>query len=155
MKTKTPLIFDLDETVINSKHRTPNNPDGTLNLQAYRANHNRKNVFKDSLLPIARLMKKAKIAGYKIVILTARDMAKYDYDYLKFHKLEADLILSRDKAGIDHYNFNDGDYKKHFIEMHNLKHGLMIDDSAKVKTALRGIGMPVLCAHKLNARLSK
>ena len=151
---KTPLIFDLDETVINSKHRTPNNPDGTLNLAAYRANHNRKNVFKDSLLPIVRLMKKAKKAGYEIVIFTARDMAKFDYHYLNFHGLHADLILSRDKAGLEHYNFNDGDYKAHFIKMHNLQHGIMIDDSPKVKTALRAIGMTVLCAHKLNARLA-
>lgn len=155
MKTKTTLIFDLDETVINSLHRTPNNPDGTLNLDAYRAKHNRKNVFKDSLLPLARVMRKAKKAGYHIVILTARDMAKFDYDYLKFHKLDADLILSRNIADKAHYNFSDGDYKAHFIKMHNLEHGIMIDDSPKVKTALRAIGMPVLCAHKLNARLAK
>lgn len=155
-KTMKPtLIFDLDETVINSLHRTPNNPDGTLNLDAYRAKHSRKNVFKDKLLPLARVMRTAKKQGYHIVILTARDMAKFDYDYLKFHRLDADLILSRDKADKAHYNFSDGDYKAHYINLHNLHHGIMIDDSPKVKTALRAIGMPVLCAHKLNARLAK
>ena len=151
---KPTLIFDLDETVIDSRHRTPNNPDGTLNLPAYIANHSHKNVFRDKLLPLARVMRNAKKSGYKIVILTARDMKKCDYHYLNFHGLHADLILSRDIASREHYNMNDGDYKAHYIKMHNLNHAVMIDDSPKVKTALRKIGMPVLCAHKLNKRLA-
>ena len=32
---KRVVIFDLDETVVDSAHRTPNNPDGTLNLSRY------------------------------------------------------------------------------------------------------------------------
>ena len=151
---KTTLIFDLDETVIDSKHRTPNNPDGTIRLEAYRAGHFRKNVFKDKLLPLARTMRKAKKAGYRVVILTARDMAKFDYDYLNFHGLHADLILSRNIADTNHYALNDGDYKALFIKMYGLQNSIMIDDSPRVKTALRALGMPVLCAHKLNARLA-
>lgn len=151
---KTTLIFDLDETVIDSKHRTPNNPDGTLNLPAYMAGHFHKNVFRDKLLPLARTMRNAKKAGYSIVILTARDMKRCDYHYLNFHGLHADLILSRDKATAEHYNMNDGAYKAKFIIDNGLQHGVMIDDSPKVKTALRALGMPVLCAHKLNARLA-
>lgn len=151
---KPTLIFDLDETVIDSAHRTPNNPDGTLNLDAYRAMHSRKNVFKDKLLPLARVMRKAKKMGYPVVILTARDMANFDYDFLRFHNLDADLILSRDKATPAHYNFSDGDYKAEFIRLYNLHNAIMIDDSAKVKTSLRALGMPVLCARKLNARLA-
>lgn len=151
---KPTLIFDLDETVIDSRHRTPNNPDGTLNLDAYRLGHYHKNVFRDKLLPLARVMRQAKKQGYRVVILTARDMKKCDYHYLNFHNLQADLILSRDKADQAHYNMGDGDYKAHFIRLHNLHNAVMVDDSPKVKTALRGLGMPVLCAHKLNARLA-
>ena len=147
------LIFDLDETVINSLHRTPNDAEGNLDLVAYKAKHNRKNVFKDSHLPLARFFKQAKKSGYKIVILTARDMAKFDYDYLNFHGLNADLILSRNIASETHYKMNDGDYKAKFILDNNLQNGIMIDDNKNVKKALRKLGMVVLCAHKLNARL--
>ena len=147
------LIFDLDETVINSLHRTPNDAEGNLDLVAYKAKHNRKNVFKDSHLPLARIMKQAKKIGYKVVILTARDMAKFDYDYLNFHSLNADLILSRNIATAEHYKMNDGDYKAKFIIDNNLQNGIMIDDNKNVKKALRKLGMVVLCAHKLNKRL--
>jgi FMN phosphatase YigB (HAD superfamily) len=149
------LIFDLDETIIDSAHRTPNDADGNLDLPAYIAKHNRKNVFKDKHLPLARIFKQAKKANYKIVILTARDMAKFDYDYLNFHGLNADLILSRNIADKNHYSMNDGDYKAKFILDYNLQNGLMFDDNKNVKKALRKLGMTVLCAHKLNKRLAK
>ena len=151
------IIFDLDETVIDSKHRTPNNPDGTLNLAAYRANHNRKNVFKDKLLPLAKTMRKLHELGHEIIILTARDMAKFDYDYLNFHNLKFTKILSRDNADTIHYSLPDGEYKAHWI----LKAGIPVDgavmfeDSPKVKSALRKMGLPVLCAHKINRKLKK
>jgi FMN phosphatase YigB (HAD superfamily) len=152
-KMKATLIFDLDETVIDSAHRTPNDAEGNLDLPAYIAKHNRKNVFKDKHLPLARIFKQAKKAGYKIVILTARDMAKFDYDYLNFHGLNADLILSRNIADKNHYGMNDGDYKAKFILDYNLQNGIMFDDNKNVKKALRKLGMPVLCAHKLNKKL--
>jgi FMN phosphatase YigB (HAD superfamily) len=152
---KATLIFDLDETVIDSSHRTPNDAEGNLDLQAYIAKHTRKNVFKDKHLPLAKVMKNAKKAGHKVVILTARDMAKYDYDYLNFHGLHADLILSRNIADEKHYKMNDGDYKAKFILDNALQHGIMIDDNKNVKKALRKLGMVCLCAHKLNKRLAK
>ena len=149
------IIFDLDETVIDSAHRTPNDSEGNLDLPAYIANHNRKNVFKDKHLPLARFLKQAKKSDYKIVILTARDMAKFDYDYLNFHGLNADLILSRNIATAEHYKMNNGDYKTKFIIDNNLQNAIMIDDNKNVKKALRKLGMVVLCAHKLNKRLGK
>jgi FMN phosphatase YigB (HAD superfamily) len=149
------LIFDLDETVIDSAHRTPNDAEGNLDLPAYIANHTRENVFKDKHLPLARILKQAKKRGIKTVILTARDMAKFDYDYLNFHGLNADLILSRDKASKEHYSLSDGEYKAKYILDYNLQNGIMIDDNKNVKKALRELGMVCLCAHKLNKRLAK
>ena len=52
MKKKI-AIFDLDGTVIDSSHRTPNKPDGTLDLEGYFELRTRKNIFKDTLLPLA------------------------------------------------------------------------------------------------------
>ena len=63
MKKKI-AIFDLDGTVIDSSHRTPNKPDGTLDLEGYFELRTRKNIFKDTLLPLAEKMKEMYAAGH-------------------------------------------------------------------------------------------
>lgn len=153
------LVFDLDETVINSAHRSPNKPDGSLDLAAYIAKHTRKNVFLDKLLPLARSLKKAVQAGRKVVILTARDMSKADYDYLFFHGLVNfnTLILSRDKASKKHYKMRDGEYKLYWLKKAGLldKKLIIFDDAKPVKKVLRGAGLVVLCPHKINKKLAQ
>jgi hypothetical protein len=88
-------IFDLDGTVIDSDHRTPNNPDGTLNLEGYFAKKSRQNIFKDTLLPLAKVMRSAWEGGDYVAIATARDMGKDDYDYLAHHGLWFHQIIGR------------------------------------------------------------
>ena len=101
---KNIIIFDLDETCINSEHRTPNNPDGTLNLPAYIELHSADNVAKDTLLPISRIMRDRYNMGDYIIILTARDMAEWDYKYLDIHDLlEIFLYLTNDNLKNDSY----------------------------------------------------
>jgi len=164
-RTKKPLrfvvIFDLDGTIINSDHRTPNNSDGTLNLKAYREKHTAENVAKDTLLPLASVMKAAQDSGAYVVILTARDMRQFDYDYLTQHGLMYHKIMSRDNCrSKSHYNSGDGEYKVKWIRpLLNLKQFqnkpvVMFDDASPVKSALRKY-FPVLCAKKLNRKLAK
>lgn len=157
---KVTLIFDLDDTVINSAHRTPNFPDGTLNLQAYRESHTPENVAKDTLLPLAKIMQKAINQGYKVAILTARDMKECDYAFLARHGIYAKHIYSRDKCKTKkHYNMNDGEYKTTWFSKmpKSLKknHVIMFDDSKVVKKEMRKIGVVCLCAHKINRKLDK
>jgi phosphoglycolate phosphatase-like HAD superfamily hydrolase len=155
------VIFDLDGTVIDSAHRTPNNADGTLNLAAYHANHTPENVAKDKLLPLARLIRAAYDSGMYTVILTARDMKACDYEYLEKHGIRAHKIMSRDRVKSEkHYKASDGAYKAKWIRPFlNLKQFaqcsvVMFDDAAPVKNELRKL-FPVLCAHKVNRRLGK
>ena len=155
---KNVTIFDLDETVIDSRHRTPNNPDGSLNLAKYHELQCRENIYKDTLLPIARIMSARFIAGDFIVILTARGMSPADYDYLRDRGLPYHLILSRNDIADDHYKLSDGAYKlRHivaFLDSCEAKNVVMFDDAKLVKTELRKL-FPVLCAHKVNKRLRK
>jgi hypothetical protein len=158
-QTRNLVIFDLDETAINSSHRTPNFPDGTLNLQAYIANHTPENVAKDTLLPIAKLMRERHAMGDYILILTARDMKACDYEFIHNAGLPYHKIMSRDKCKTDkHYKMRDGEYKLHWIKSFlNLvqfakMQVIMFDDAKPVKSVLRKL-FPVLCAHKVNARL--
>lgn len=154
-------IFDLDETVINSAHRTPNNPDGTLNLAAYIEKHTPENVAKDTLLPLANtFLNLVKRDDVYIIICTARDMKECDYEFLTKNGLHANLILSRDKASAKHYKMGDGDYKttwlKKTLGLKQFK-GLpviMWDDAKPVKSAVRKMGIPVICAHKANKYLT-
>lgn len=151
-------IFDLDETVINSAHRTPNNPDGTLNLEAYIARHTPENVRKDKVLPLAETMRRLYNMGWQVFVLTARDMKACDYEFLARHNLPYHRIFSRDQAKPDHYRLSDGEYKRRWIQkLLNLRqyrgaYVIMFDDSSKVKSALRRF-FPVLCAHKVNAKI--
>jgi hypothetical protein len=155
------FIFDLDETVINSKHRTPNNPDGTLNLAAYIERHTPENVALDTLLPLADVMRDLIARGEKVWILTARDMKKCDYDFLRDHGLTAAKIMSRDQCrGVKHYKSGDGEYKRKWLApLRNLKqfvkaHFIMFDDAAPVLRTMRQMGITCINAHKANARLA-
>lgn len=158
---KTPIlptvIFDLDDTVINSRHRTPNHPDGTLNLAAYIESHTPENVAKDTLLPLARTMQRMIKAGYVVVVLTARHMHKCDYDYLKDNGLLPHIVLSREQVGPAHYKMGDGDYKARWLRVmmgyFPKAPIIMFDDAAPVKSVLRKLGIPVICGHKVNRRL--
>lgn len=155
---KLTLIFDLDETVINSDHRTPNFPDGTLNLVAYMEMHTAENVAKDTLLPLAKIMQNAILQGYKVAILTARDMMQADYDFLAEKGISPKYIYSRDKCKTKkHYKMRDGDYKAFWFSKMpkslTKNHCIMFDDSKPVKSAMRKIGVTVLCAHKMNKKL--
>jgi len=155
---KTTLIFDLDETVINSSHRTPTFSDGTLDLLSYKKHHTPENVAKDTLLPLANVMKKAIEAGYKVAILTARDMAECDYEFLKNHGISPKHIYSRDKCKTKkHYKMSDGLYKVTWFyampKSLTKNHVVMFDDSKVVKNAMRKIGVVCLCAHKINRKL--
>ena len=154
------FIFDLDETLIDSAHRTPNNPDGTLNLAAYIAKHTPENVWRDTLLPMMRIFQQLRERGEKIWILTARDMAQCDYDFLAHHGIVADKIMSRDRVTKNgHYKASDGNYKMRWLQpLRNLKqfakqHFVLFDDAAPVLSAMRRAGITALNAKKLNAKL--
>ena len=154
MKT---LIFDLDETVINSKHRTPYFENGDLDLARYKAMQTHKNIFKDTLLPLAKIMKREYKAGKTIIILTAREMTKSDYHFLKFHNLKSHVILSRNNIESEHFNLTDSEYKLRHLKIANIdiKNAIMYDDNRKVKSVLRKHGLTVQCAIKVNKKLGK
>lgn len=153
-------IFDLDETVIDSRHRTPNNPDGTLNLAAYMENHTPENVAKDTLLPLADTMRRLIANGDHVWILTARDMMECDYEFLIANGLHVRVIMSRDRVrSVKHYQSKDGPYKTKWINrMRNLRqyakaHFIMFDDAKPVLSAMRSIGITCMNAHTVNRRL--
>jgi hypothetical protein len=158
MAFKRIAIFDLDETIIDSKHRTPNNPDGTLDLSRYFALKNRESIMRDTLLPLAETFKRLNRSENYVVICTARAMNQDDFDYLAMHGLVAHKILCRPENGSENH-IKDAILKRRKIQrLRNLKQfagkpAIMFDDAIPVIREMRKIGVTCLNAVKVNRRL--
>ena len=140
------FIFDLDSTVINSSHRFSGNAEGKLDLAKWIENSTRKNIFNDSLLPLAKFMKALIKADKNVWICTARNMKKADFDFLAHHGLNAKIILSRKNGD----NRNDQDLKTAKLKrLFNLKQfqampKIMFDDNENVRKELQKLGIKTL-----------
>ena len=88
-------IFDLDHTVVDSSHRQATRPDGSLDLDHWKANSTPKLIERDTLLPLAHEWRKLHKRGHTIVVCTARVMGPADYFYLGSRGLFAHKIISR------------------------------------------------------------
>jgi len=104
-------IYDLDGTVIDSSHRRRFNTNGDLRLSYWKSHNTRKDIFGDSLLPLAKHMKK-KMIGNIVLVCTAREISQNDLDFLENNGLRFDHILSRPKG----VNTED-----HILKYHQLK----------------------------------
>ena len=107
MKTKTKFcerffnlspkicIYDLDGTIIDSSHRATHDENGNIDLENWKANSTKEMIFQDDLLPMYWQL----VADYKegniIVICTAREMGKWDLEYLHSMGIYYDYIISR------------------------------------------------------------
>ena len=90
-------IYDLDGTVIDSSHRRRFNTNGDLRLSYWKSHNTRKDIFGDSLLPLAKHMKK-KMIGNIVLVCTARNISQDDLDFLENNGLRYDHIISRPKG---------------------------------------------------------
>lgn len=152
------IIFDLDATAIDSSHRTPNHPDGTLNLPLYLSMKNRENTFLDSLLPLADFWRNLDRSKNHVWICTARNWADFDQEFLNFHGLFADKILHRASNGSEN-NKKDAKLKRVWLQrLFNLKQyqklpKFMFDDANSVITEMRQMGIVCLNSLVVNKRL--
>lgn len=152
---KNIIIFDLDGTVIDSSHRTPNKPDGTLDLQGYFKKRNRENIFKDTLLPLAREMRRLYAEGNYIIVSTSRSIDDADLDFMKAHKLPYNKFFSRNPSD----NQGDASLKlnklRSFLNLRQFKNKpcIMFDDAIPVIKAMREAGIVCLNSKKVNRKL--
>lgn len=152
------VIFDLDETLIDSAHRTPNRADGTLDLERYFELKTRENTMQDSLLPLATIFKALDRSDNYIVICTARQMQDMDYEYLASQGLHYHKMLCRPVDGSENH-IRDGQLKRAKIQrLRNLRQFrnlpvVMFDDAKPVIAEMRKIGIACLNAIKVNQRL--
>jgi len=89
------LLFDLDGTMICSKHRQNTLPDGTLNLEAWIENNTHEKIMLDTLLPLSELWKYAQQKNHTIIVCTARVCSNSDFTFLENNGLFFNYFLSR------------------------------------------------------------
>lgn len=154
---KRVVIFDLDETVVDSSHRTPNHPDGTLNLPLYLQMKTRENTMRDSLLPLARFWKSLDLNETYVIVCTARTWADFDQEFLDAHGLKAHKIIARFTPA--QCAMRDPELKKRGLKrLFSLRQfrnvpKVMFDDAKPVIAEMRRIGITCLNSHKVNRRL--
>lgn len=152
------VIFDLDETVVDSAHRTPNNPDGTLNLPLYLEMKTRENTLRDGLLPLADFWRSLDLSETYVIVCTARTWADFDQEFLDMHGLRAHKIIARFTEA--HQKMRDPELKRRGLsQLFSLKQfrhlpKFMFDDAKPVISAMRRMGITCLNSHKVNRRLA-
>lgn len=150
-------VFDLDETVVDSAHRTPNHPDGTLNLPLYLTMKTRENTMQDGLLPLAEFWRSLDLSETYVIVCTARTWAEFDQEFLDIHGLKAHKIIARFTEA--QKKMRDPELKRRGLsklfslrQFRNLPK-FMFDDSAPVISEIRKMGIVCFNSHKVNARL--
>ena len=75
-------IYDLDGTIIDSSHRARHDQNGILDLEDWKRNNTKENIFRDDLLPMYWQLRSDYERGNIIVLCTARELGKWDYEYI-------------------------------------------------------------------------
>ena len=101
-------IYDLDGTVIDSSHRATHDEHGNIDLANWKAKSTKDFIFQDSLMPLYSQLVKDYKNGDMVILCTARELGKWDWEYLYFHNIYFDRVISRPKGNMS----NDGELKK-------------------------------------------
>lgn len=88
-------IFDLDGTVIDSSHRAEHDENGFINLPLWKEKSTKDFIFQDSLLPLYAKLQQVYKNGDMVILCTARELNKWDYEYIHAHNIYYDRIISR------------------------------------------------------------
>ena len=153
------IIFDLDSTVIDSSHRCLSKEDGSLDLANWIENCTKEKIMRDSLLPLAQVMREFIAKSEHVIICTARVMGEHDYQFLKNNNLHVEDILSRPIG----CNLGDADLKETLLREYADKLGFsyarfcsqasIYDDNLSVLERLDSHGVSVYNSVSINKTL--
>lgn len=144
-------IYDLDGTIIDSSHRTKYMENGKLDLANWKANNTKENIFKDDLLPMYWQLRQDYENGNIVIICTARELGKYDLEYIHSMGIYYDYIYSRPKDNITRDDILKAKQLRHFWnfkQFAKLKKYFYDDRTANL-TAIRKYGN----VETVNARI--
>ena len=106
-------VFDLDGTVIDSRHRYRTLPCGNIDLKHWlKMAESREATFKDKLLPLADTMRRLYNTGHHVIICTSRTRHQNWLDFLSHHRLFAHATLARSEGDMT----GDADLKEQMLD---------------------------------------
>lgn len=88
-------IFDLDGTVIDSSHRATHDEQGNIDLKNWKEKSTKDFIFQDDLLLLHGVLQEVYKTGNMVILCTARELGKWDYEFIHFHGIYYDRIISR------------------------------------------------------------
>jgi len=113
-------IFDLDGTVICSKHRYSALENGGIDLPAWIRDNTRENCAKDTLLPTIRTMRNDFKMGFNVIVCTARVLSEWDYEFFMSNDIPYHVMLDR-PAGCA---LGDADLKEFQLRLYAHQNGI-------------------------------
>lgn len=93
-------IYDLDGTIIDSSHRATHDENGNIDLANWKAKSTKDFIFQDSLMPLYTQLVKDYKNGNMVILCTARELGKWDLEYIHMHNIYYDRIISRPTGNI-------------------------------------------------------
>ena len=147
-------IYDLDGTIINSSHRIKLREDGSLDLNHWKNNSTKDMIFQDTLLPLYETLRWDYINGNYVVICTARELGKWDMEYIHSMGIYYDKIISRPKGNITIDHVLKARQLKYFWQLKPFQklHKIFYDDNLNNLQAIDKLGSGIVVdANKLNA----
>ncbi len=152
----TLLVFDLDQTLIDSNHRTPLKSDGTVDIDKFVSLQTKENIYKDTLLPLAYYMQYCYTMNTYIIICTARKMTKADYDFLRDSRIFFHRIFERGTVDSKIAKLPDAEYKYVCLQEFFTEGFIFYDDNENVIKTFEDIpNVTMIDAKKENIRLPK
>ena len=144
-------IYDLDGTVIDSSHRATHDEQGNIDLANWKAKSTKDFIFQDSLMPLYSQLVKDYKNGDMVILCTARELGKWDWEYLYFHNIYFDRVISRPKGNMT----NDGELKKNQLRylfslpQYKDKEKMFYDDNENNLKSVSELGNIILMNPKL------
>jgi hypothetical protein len=157
---KQHVIYDLDGTLICSKHRYRSLDNGDIDLPYWIKSNTKANCFKDTLLPAIRTIRADHKAGCNIIICTARVLSDHDYEFFGHVNLPFDVMLSRPIDNV----MCDADLKEFRLRKYASANGIswakfcqtsmFFEDADSVLERMEKIGIPTIDARLWNQQIS-
>ena len=157
---KQNVIYDLDGTVICSKHRYRSLKNGGIDLAYWIESNTRKNCMLDTLLPAIRTMRSDFKAGCNVIVCTARVLSDWDYEFFMLNDIPYHVMLDRPLG----FGLNDADLKEYQLRLyaHSIgfswekfcKTSMFFEDADIVLERMEYVGMPTIDARDWNKKLS-
>ena len=147
-------IYDLDGTIIDSSHRIRLKDNGSLDLEHWKNNSTKDMIFQDTLLPLYETLRWDYINGNYVVICTARELGKWDLEYIHSMGIYYDKIISRPKGNITIDHVLKARQLKYFWQLKPFQklHKIFYDDNLNNLQAINKLGSGIVVdANKLNA----